>query len=144
MLTNRKKLKNRKRKIKIILISTLFTIFSYGILSYFIWTVIISKTHYISPLPLASPTDSSIKNDKNIENIKERLKKEGIEFSSVSPSDFSYIIHLKDNKEAILSSQKDLSTQISSLQFIILRLTMEGKEFSRLDLRYDKPIIVFN
>lgn len=143
MLTNRKKLKNRRQKIKIILITILFVIFSCGVLSLFIWKVILSKVHYISPLPLVLSSDISSKHDENIENIKEKLTKAQIEFLDVTPSGSSYIISLSDNREIILSSEKNFDSQISSLQFINFRLKMESRQFSRLDLRYDKPIIVF-
>ena len=143
MLTNRKKIKNRKKKIKIVLASLLFVIFALAVLGYFLRTLIMAKNHYVSPLPLALSTDSSNQSEKNIEDIKDKLNKEKIEFLSIQPSDSSYIIHQKDDKEIILSSKKDINAQISSLQFMLSRLTMEGRQFSRLDLRFDKSIIVF-
>ena len=43
----------------------------------------------------------------------------------------------------ILTTSKDIAQQIDSLQLTIRQLTMEGKEFHRLDFRYDKPVISY-
>lgn len=43
----------------------------------------------------------------------------------------------------LLSPDKDLAVQIASLQRITSQLTIEGKHFTRLDFRFDKPVIVF-
>lgn len=48
-----------------------------------------------------------------------------------------------DGKTIIISLNKDIEQQVSSLQLTIRELTMEGKEFHRLDFRYDKPVITF-
>jgi hypothetical protein len=75
--------------------------------------------------------------------LEEILQKNNISYSKVSRLEkTSYLIKLSDDKEIIISSQKDINKQISSLQFILSHFTMEGKEFSKLDLRFDKPVII--
>lgn len=143
MLTNRKKLKNRKKQIKIILASVLFVLLLCAILSYSLWVLVLSKVHYISPLSSNSSSQYSAQTDKDIEKLKDELKKQKIEFLAVNYQNSDYMIVLKDDKQVILSSQKDINAQISSLQFMLTRLKMESRQFTRLDLRYDKPIIVF-
>jgi len=46
-----------------------------------------------------------------------------------------------DKGTIYLSTTKDIEQQIGSLQLTIRALTMEGKEFHRLDFRYDRPVI---
>lgn len=75
-----------------------------------------------------------------VENL---LKKNNISYSSiVKLGDGSYEIKLSDSRVVVMSSQKDINLQISSLQYMLSRLTMEGKRFVRIDLRFDKPVIV--
>jgi len=50
---------------------------------------------------------------------------------------------MQNNAQVFLSTQKDLSQEIASLQLTIAHLTIEGKSFSRLDFRFDRPIISF-
>jgi hypothetical protein len=96
---------------------------------------------------LLSPIIQSYSETLGIEDAREaeiekalRLKK--IEYASIVKYDNSYTIKLSDSEDVILSSQKDLAEQISSLQYILFRLTMEGKQFARLDLRFEKPVVV--
>ena len=77
-------------------------------------------------------------------NLEKALKEKKIDYEAVNNlKDGSCIIKLTDGSLVILSSQKDVNTEISSLQFILKRLTMEGKEFTKLDLRFEKPVITF-
>ena len=93
----------------------------------------LSKTPFVSPL---SKTTG--------ESFEKKLSKANIPFASISvASDSSFLIFLKDGSEVNLSDKKNIQKQISSLQLILSRLTIEGKRFKRLDLRFDKPIIVF-
>lgn len=43
----------------------------------------------------------------------------------------------------IFSSQKELDFQLDSLQLIFSRAKIEGKDLKRLDLRFDKPVVVY-
>ncbi|PIP74991.1 MAG: hypothetical protein CO135_02235 [Candidatus Levybacteria bacterium CG_4_9_14_3_um_filter_35_16] len=70
------------------------------------------------------------------------LKKKNIQYQKVLPgNDLSLFITLKDEGLVIFSLKRDLSTQTSSLQLILSRLTIEGKRLKKLDFRFDKPII---
>lgn len=94
---------------------------------------LLSKTPFVSPLSKTSD-----------ESFEKKLSKANIPFASISvASDSSFLIVLKDGSEVNLSDKKNIQKQISSLQLILSRLTIEGKRFKRLDLRFDKPIIVF-
>lgn len=99
-----------------------------------------SNQGYISPLPLLQASQSDISEiDKKIASI---LKDKKIEFISIDSSGGStFHIILKGKQEIIIAGDRDIETQLASLQFIYNRLTMEGREFKRLDLRFDKPVI---
>ncbi len=76
--------------------------------------------------------------------IEEQLKKDGISYSNViASSDGSFVAKLVNGGEVILSSKKDIKSQLSSLQLIVSRLTIEGKRLRILDFRFDKPVVTF-
>ena len=94
------------------------------------------KQIFISPLALQK--------NENRNQIDELLQKSGIAYTLIKKTnDSTYHVSIKDGGLVILTQNKNIQNQISSLQLIILRLTIEGKRFKSLDFRYDKPVIVF-
>jgi hypothetical protein len=91
-------------------------------------------------MPFVNTTD-----DENYRaNLEKALQEKKIDYTRIyNQKDGSCIIKLTDGSLVIISSQKDINREISSLQFILKRLTMEGKEFTKLDLRFEKPVITF-
>lgn len=53
------------------------------------------------------------------------------------------IFNLIDNRKIIFSNNKDEEVQDYQLELIIRQFKIEGKEFEKIDLRFDKPIISF-
>lgn len=98
---------------------------------------------FASPLP-DTDADKTIESSQSVsEETKELLKQKSIEFSSLSEAKGkSYVIKLKEGGEVIITDEKDLGEQLASLQRIVAQLTMEGKKLKRLDLRFDRPILV--
>lgn len=143
MVTNRKKLKAKKRKTKFFVIFFIIIVLSVGIFTYFVNKGLHTRANFISPLAKIAPSETVEQTEKNKQIISEELKKRKIEFRVIEVGGNIYTIKLKDDSEIILSAKKDLIQQISSLQFILSRLTMEGKQFNKLDLQFDNPIIVF-
>ncbi len=43
----------------------------------------------------------------------------------------------------IFSSQKEMDFQLDSLQFIFSRAKIEGRKIKKIDLRFDKPVVVY-
>jgi len=43
----------------------------------------------------------------------------------------------------LFSGQKDISIQLDSLQLIYSRSKIEGKQVKKIDLRFDKPVVVY-
>jgi hypothetical protein len=131
--------KQQSRKIKMLckrvfVIGTIIGLTSLFIGAYVFLTHFFQKTTYLSPL------GSAVLGQQDVD-IKRLLVQKNIPVKDVISSGGVYLIHLQNDAEVLLSSDKDLTLQISSLQFILSRLTMEGKVFSQLDLRFDKPVI---
>lgn len=85
----------------------------------------------------------SVQPDKIYTELQSDLPKYQIEYTSITKQGDSYIVALQDDGKVTFSSQKAIMTQIASLQYILSHLTMEGRQFSSLDLRFDQPVIVF-
>ncbi len=105
------------------------------------------KSPYISPMSMlkvnlaSNKTPSVIDVQSEIENL---LNQNKINYDSINKvDDATYIITIDGDEKVVIDPQTDLSMQIASLQLITSRLTMEGKRFSRLDLRDEKPVILF-
>lgn len=51
------------------------------------------------------------------------------------------LVDILDNGQVFFSRTTDIPSQVDSLQIILTRLTIEGKQFKSIDFRYEKPII---
>lgn len=77
-------------------------------------------------------------------NLKKLLTKHAIPYEQVYVTkDGDFLVKLQPEGEVLLSKNGALEQNISSLQLVLARITMEGKQFSRLDFRFEKPVIVF-
>lgn len=124
--------KNRKTKKGLIIIFLFFLFF----LALAFLYAFLGRSTFVSPLP---SNDASFFEAENIEAL---LKKNNISFSEIkSSTDSSILVRLATGGDVLFSSTKSLSEQVSSLQPILFRLTIEGKRFKNLDLRFDKPVI---
>lgn len=99
----------------------------------------LGRPTFISPLPKGGLSDSS-----SAEDIQTLLGKNNIAFSEVkSSTDSSVLVTLANGGTVLFSSKKSFKEQVSSLQPILSRLTIEGKRFKNLDLRFDKPSVTY-
>lgn len=141
MFKRKKVIKQRKESRKhTVLYLILFFCLVIGIASVFLYK---KYVHYFRiPTFMSSsvtlPTPVQTKN-----TLTSLLAQKGITYTKIISTQSEYIIILTIGSQVILSNQKDLYAQISSLQFILSRLTMEGRQFSKLDERFDNPVIVF-
>jgi hypothetical protein len=101
------------------------------------------KTILVSPLPLRPGTllPGVHRDDEAV--LRRLLTTHAISYTSLVHTADGYVLSLNPKQQVILSRTKDLSGQISSLQIILPQLTMEGREFRTLDMRYNKPIITY-
>lgn len=131
--------RNRKAKKGLFLIFLFLLFFSISTsLFFYYW---FTKTLFISPLPNGSLDNQ---NSPTAEELKTLLGKSNISFTEVkSSTGSSILVKLKDGGEVLFSAKKSLGEQVSSLQLILSRLTIEGKRFKNLDLRFEKPSVVY-
>lgn len=59
----------------------------------------------------------------------------------ISPREIE--IWLENETLVILNGQKEIDVQLDSLQFIYSRSKIEGKQIKKIDLRFDKPVVVY-
>lgn len=105
--------------------------------------LILNEPLFASPLPLFTSWGTNKEKGQEEKEIEKLLKQKSIAFSEIrKESSQQYKIDLENNGEVIISSKKGIAEQLSSLQVVLSRLTMEGKKFKRLDLTYDRPVIV--
>ncbi len=110
--------------------------------TFYVFTAQMNKPLFVSPLASMKFVQASTKDNK-LESLKKGLEKEHIAYTKIEKTeDEDFVVELKQGGLVTFSSQKDIIAQIASLQFILSHLTMEGKLFSRLDLRFEKPVIV--
>ncbi|MBI5044708.1 MAG: hypothetical protein HZC02_02175 [Candidatus Levybacteria bacterium] len=136
-----KKEKRHHNKKKILLLSLFFGLI--GVFFIAVGALILSREPiFTSPLPLLRTFGASTDKNEDKAAIESFLSKNHITYKKleqVGSSDFRLQTQLG---VVFLTSNRDLSVQLTSLQRILSRLTMEGKKFVRLDLRFDKPVIV--
>lgn len=132
-----KKKKNRK-------LFWLFFLIVFSISFLFLFVIYINffyNGQIISPIPKITVNQ---KNNKETTNkLQEALTKNKIEFDLLSRTDQFLVIRLKDGAEIIFSNSKNTNEQISSLQLMLSRFTIEGKRIEKLDFRYDNPVVSF-
>lgn len=138
-----RKQKRTAKKILVFILACFGGISAIALGTFAFFTVQMSKPLFVSPLASLKFVQASHE-DTKIDLLKKTLKKERIEFTSVEKTkEGTYIVQLKQGGAVTFSAQKDIIAQIASLQFILSHLTMEGREFLKLDLRFEKPVIVF-
>jgi len=57
-------------------------------------------------------------------------------------TDYQIDIHLNDGLKIIYNQNQDIK-KLDSLQLIFTRAKIEGKRIIQIDLRYDKPIVIY-
>ena len=137
MSIKKRKIKTRLfQQIKLFLIALMGIFIFFGVVYLIFFFLFPQKQLFISPLALQK--------NVNRNQIDDLLEKSGIAFTSVeNAKDSTYLVNLKDGGQVIITQNKNVQNQISSLQLILSRLTIEGKRFKSLDFRYDKPVVVF-
>lgn len=102
------------------------------------------SSSFVSPLPSLQKALGVTTTQNPSHLLKSELASANIVYKEISyPSPESARIVLESGEEVLFSLRKDIEYQVSSLQLIRQRTTIEGKSFQKLDLRYEKPLIVF-
>lgn len=58
-------------------------------------------------------------------------------------TDSAILARLRDGGEVWFSTNKDFVSQVDLLQIILTRLKIEGKKIKKVDLRFEKPTVVY-
>lgn len=88
----------------------------------------------ISPLVLGDSSEAKIAEKLSDLNIKYlEIKQESQKLIVVGENDFSIIF----------DRNKDINLQLTSLQLIIEKNKMEGRQAKKIDLSFENPIVVF-
>jgi hypothetical protein len=138
----RRRLKKEKSKYRLKLFFVVLLVLSVTIVAgeYLLTHFAFGRAVYISPV--AKSNRSGLAPSNFLENmlIKNKISYESI---SVGSDGATYVVNLSNSGEVILSSKKDLGSQLTSLQLILSRLTIEGKKLKKLDFRFDNPVVEF-
>jgi hypothetical protein len=137
-MLQKRRLKKERSKYRIRTLLILLICFSLLIVAaeYLYLNFSFGRTTFISPIGKVGKSKVAA-----LESI---LDKKNIAFTLANiNSDGSFTVELRDGGELILSAKKDLDNQLSSLQLILSRLTIEGKKLKKLDFRYDNPVVSF-
>jgi hypothetical protein len=136
MLRQKRLLKKEKFKIKIKLVFAVLVVLLITAIGLEFFYFNFVKVSIISPL-----AKSKLSKLTNLEN---ELTQKKIPFANVIVgSNDSYTVNLLDGGEVILSSKKEIGSQLSSLQLMLSKLTIEGKKLKVLDFRFDNPVVTF-
>ena len=139
-----RRIKNKRKTatfVRVFIISAASSLVIFFLLTGFYMLQFFSQSqNFISPLSKSFVKGGTTADVNTLEKL---LKEKNIAFSFLSPvDDASYLVSLTSGEEIVFSAHKPLSVQVSSLQLIVSRLTIEGKRIGRLDFRYDKPVII--
>jgi cell division septal protein FtsQ len=136
MFRQRRLLKREKLRVKVKLVFVLLVVLLITAIGLEFLYFNFTSVSVISPLAKSKSS--------KLANLESELSRAKVVFSSVAVnSDGSFAVKLLDGGEVILSSKKDVGSQLSSLQLMLASLTIEGKKLKVLDFRFDNPVVSF-
>ncbi|MCL4354049.1 hypothetical protein M1349_01090 [Patescibacteria group bacterium] len=138
LIQSNKKLHRRLRNNKKKIIGYFLIILGLSLIAYSAFSMIgFQRLRYLSPI-------ISLGSYSKEGEIQTLLDKRDIPYSNIiTESESVATVKIRDNGVVYLSTKRDLSKQITSLQLVLSKLTIEGKRFKSLDFRFDKPVINF-
>ena len=135
----RRKLPNSKKKIHWYVL--VFPILILMIGASMLFRMRANSAHFISALPEKKVADNTESNATK--TIQTAFEHAGFTVDTIeTSSDSAYLVHLQTGETIIVNISTPVS-HISSLQSLVSNLTMEGKRIDRLDMRFDKPVVLF-
>ena len=133
-----RKVKARLTRLVVLLSLFLATLIVCAVI-FAVW--ITSGFHVLSPL---SALTQSVGSDAQLISIQQVCQEEKIPCGNVAVVDDKTVQLTLDNHAVVLLSlKKDVKKQLSSLQQVISQLTIKGKQFKKLDFRFENVIVSF-
>ncbi len=136
----------RRAPLSIKILSILIALMVVGVLVLYRFSILGYFFHdslYVSPIPSTLSSKTLKNSEEFLDTLASTLKKKHIPYRSITYIQESiYKVSGEQGEVILFTSKKSLDEQISSLQLILSSLTIEGKHFSKIDLRFDKPVIV--
>lgn len=71
------------------------------------------------------------------------LQQLGINTDSVDISSFDMLVCKEEDREIVFSINKDNASQIYSVEQIVKKFRIEGKQYKKIDVRFEKAIVTF-
>lgn len=148
----KRKLNKKKRllfKSTFFIIVVISVVLSIGIYTGVYFYIKHQQSAYISPVPMDKNSYNRFKTVLGTSSFSEKtlveslLAKNNISYDSVIGSESAILVTLGDKQKIVFSNNKNIASQISSLQLVLSRFTIEGKKFNYLDFRFERPIVVF-
>lgn len=120
-------------------------IFIFTLIGLFVIKFIPHAQSIISPIGRAysSVINSISSQDESKKEIQKELSAQNITVNSLIETDTDITVTRDKNITYIFNKKKKISEQITSLQLILSRLTIEGKQASKIDFRFDNPVVTF-
>jgi cell division septal protein FtsQ len=72
------------------------------------------------------------------------MKREDLKISSVSINRKYSNIYLEEGTLVYVGNDKDIQSAFKTLSSLVKKLTLEGKKIAKIDLRYDKVIVLYD
>ena len=85
--------------------------------------------------PILPPTEE--------EKLRNLLQMSGLGVETIKSLDNSFEATISGNLTVLFSKEIEYALQVASLQFILERSKIEGKIPSKIDLRFDKPVLTY-
>lgn len=136
----RKEEKRRKERIKkLIFFSGALLIGSFLLGLYFLYPF------FQSSISSQKSVQSAFVTATSMEDVKENLSSKRIPYAKIEYTDEgeTYKITLKGGEVVKLSGSKDVEAQVSTLQKLLRKLTIDNRQAKQIDLRYAKPVVKF-
>lgn len=136
----RKEEKRRKERIKkLIFFSGALLIGSFLLGLYFLYPF------FQNSISSQKSVQSAFVTATSMENVKENLSDKKIPYTKIEYADEgeTYKITLRGGEVVKLSGSKDVEAQVSTLQKLLRKLTIDNRQAKQIDLRYAKPVVKF-
>ncbi len=136
----RKEEKRRKKRIKkLIFFSGALLIGSVLLVLYFLYPF------FQNSISSQKSVKSAFVTAVSVENVKAELLDKKIPYTKVEYADVgeTYKVTLKGEEVVKLSGSKDIKAQVSTLQKLLRKLTIDNRQAKQIDLRYAKPVVKF-